>query len=53
MAVSSAYLRNMVVVEELVRSFLYNVYKNGLRTQPSCGAPVLLVVQVWLLCLPR
>ena len=37
---SSAYLRNMVLGDGLVQSFVYRVYRKGLRTQP-CGAPVL------------
>ena len=40
MAVSSAYLRNIVLGEGLVQSFVNRVYRNGLRTQP-CRAPVL------------
>ena len=39
-AVSSAYLRNMVLGEGLVQSFVYRVNRKGLRTEP-CGAPVL------------
>ena len=53
-AVSSAYLRNMVLGEGLVQSFVYRVNGKGLRTEP-CGAPVLEVsageVVCCLLCL--
>lgn len=43
MAVSSEYLKYMVLGDGLVQSLVYSVKRKGLRTQP-CGAPVLMVM---------
>ena len=42
MAVSSEYLRYVVVGEILRQSLVKSVYRNGLNTHP-CGTPVLMV----------